>query len=248
MNFNVITLFPEYFNGALSCGILRIAREKNLVSVTFTNPRDFADGGYVDDYMFGGGAGMVMQPEPLARAIAEAQKKMKAVGDRPVIIEFTPKGKLLDQDLVKNLALKNRNYILICGRYKGMDARIDDMFDLVQISVGDYILAGGETAALTMIEAITRLLPGVLGNKDSAETDSLHNGLLEAPIYTRPCVYRKLEVPQVLRNGNHKAIAQWRQKEALRLTLARRPDLIPVRKYTKNDLGILLEVLNGKDN
>ena len=248
MNFNIITLFPEYFNGALNCGILRIAREKKLVSLTFTNPRDFAEGGYVDDYMFGGGAGMVMQPEPLVRAIADAQKKLKATASSPVLIDFTPKGKLLDQDMVKKLAMKNENYILICGRYKGIDARLDDMFDLVHISVGDYILAGGETAALTVVEAVTRLLPGVLGNKDSAETDSLHNGLLEAPIYTRPCVFRKFEVPQVLRNGDHKAIAQWRQKESLRLTLARRPELIPVRKYTKNDLGILLEVLNGKDS
>jgi len=219
-----------------------------LVGVAFTNPRDFADGGYVDDYMFGGGAGMVLQPEPLARAIADAQKKLKAVTNPPILIDFTPKGNLLNQDMVKKLATKNENYILICGRYKGIDARIDEMFDLTHMSIGDYILAGGETAALTVIEAVTRLLPGVLGNKDSAETDSLHNGLLEAPIYTRPCVFRKFEVPQVLRNGNHKATAEWRQKESLRLTLARRPDLIPVKKYTKNDLGILLEVLNDKDS
>jgi tRNA (guanine37-N1)-methyltransferase len=248
MNFNIITLFPEYFNGALNCGIIRIARKKKLVSVTFTNPRDFAEGGYVDDYMFGGGAGMVMQPEPLVRAIANAQKKLKTAAGAPALIDLTPKGRLLDQNMVKKLVTKNENYILICGRYKGIDARINGMFDLVHISVGDYILAGGETAALTVIEAVTRLLPGVLGNKDSAETDSLHNGLLEAPIYTRPCVFRKLEVPQVLRNGNHRAIAGWRRKESLRLTLARRPDLIPANKYTKNDLGILLEVINGKDS
>jgi len=241
MKFDVVTLFPEFFDSPLACGLLRIARQKGAIRIRLTNPRDYAADGKVDDYQFGGGAGMVFKPEPVSRALNRKADKTRRV------IMFTPKGRLLRQDLVRELT-RSKHLVLICGRYKGIDERVTVLNDPLEVSVGDYVLAGGEIAALALIEATARLLPGVMGDLDSAETDSLQNGLLEAPIYTRPAVYKKMEVPSVLRSGNHRAIADWRRRESLALTLRKRPDLMSETIFSKNDLSILLEVLDGNQD
>ncbi|MEO0215569.1 MAG: tRNA (guanosine(37)-N1)-methyltransferase TrmD [candidate division WOR-3 bacterium] len=237
INFDIISLFPEYFNGPFSCGTLKIAREKGIIKVNITNPRDFTDEGTVDDYQYGGGAGMVLKPEPLVRAI-EAVKRNDSI-----VVNFSPAGQLLSQKIIQDLSGKC-HLILICGRYKGIDERINLIYKPLEISIGDYVLAGGEAAALVLIEAITRLLPGVLGNIDSAEDDSLQAGLLAADIYTRPDNYKMFKVPSVLKSGDHKKIARWRRKESLRKTLIKRPELLGNLKFSKEDLDILLEVVN----
>jgi len=241
MKFDVISIFPEFFEGALSCGMLRVAQDKGAMDIKITNPRDFVKDRVVDDYQFGGGAGMVFKPEPLIKAINSVRT------DRSTLVYLTPKGELLDQKMVNEFARKD-HMIIISGRYKGVDERIIDVFEPRQISVGDYILSGGETAALVLIESITRLLPGVLGNRDSAETDSFQKNLLEAPIYTRPGVYRRLKVPNVLRSGNHNRIAEWRRKKSIEMTLLRKPELLGNETFSEKDFEILLEVLNGRNS
>ena len=238
MNVDIITLFPEFFDGPLSCGTLRIARQAGVLDVRLSNPRDLTADGKVDDYQFGGGAGMVMKAEPLIKAV----NRVRRAGSK--IINFTPKGIPLDQALVRDLSRRD-HLVLVCGRYKGIDERFNIQFNPMLVSVGDYVLAGGEIASLVLIEAAVRLLPGVLGNTDSAQSDSLESGLLEAPIYTRPAVFRKQEVPEVLRGGDHRVVDQWRRRAALGETLRRRPDLLPRTRFTKNDLALLLEVLDG---
>ncbi|MGQ9464515.1 MAG: tRNA (guanosine(37)-N1)-methyltransferase TrmD [bacterium] len=239
LHFDIITLFPEYFRGPLSTGTLRIAQDKGAINIDIINPRDFVKDRIVDDYQFGGGAGMVLKLEPLLKAIHVVKK------EDSLIINFTPTGVVLNQKLIKEL-VKNNNIILVCGRYKGIDERLSKFIPLKEISIGDYVLSGGEAAALVLIEAISRLLPGVLGNIDSAEEDSLQNGLLSAPVYTRPANLKNISVPEVLTSGNHQAIARWRRKESIRKTLKQRPDLLSDVVFSKQDLEILVEVLNGK--
>ncbi len=241
MKFDIISLFPEFFSSPLSCGILRIALEKGIIKIGITNPREFTEDGVVDDYQFGGGAGMVMKPEPLAKAINRVKTKHSC------IISLTPQGKRLEQSTVKELT-KNRHTIIVCGRYKGIDARMNRIFKPLEISVGDFVLAGGEIGALVLIESITRLLPGALGNRDSAESDSFQKYLLESPVYTRPNSYRKFKVPQILRSGNHNLIAHWRRKKSLQKTMTQRPDLLSLETFSKSDLAILLEVLDGENS
>ena len=238
MKFDIISIFPEFFEGPLSCGMLRVARQRGIISTQVTNPRTFAPAGIMDDYQFGGGAGMVFKPEPLAKAINSVQTK------KSLLIHLTPKGERLDQTIVNELA-GHEHIVLLCGRYKGVDERINDIFQPREISVGDYILSGGEAGALILIESITRLLPNVLGNRDSADSDSFQDNILEAPIYTRPNVFKKHRVPQILRSGNHNAVAKWRSKRSLEITLARRPELLAEHKFSKKDIETLLEVLNG---
>lgn len=241
MKIDIISIFPEFFNTPLSYGILRIAQEKGIIEINVTNPRNFTQDGVVDDYQFGGGAGMVMKPEPLTKAVNHIKTKNSC------LINLSPKGRRLNQDIVTKLAEK-KHTIIICGRYKGIDERINYIFDPLQISIGDYILSGGELGALVLIESITRLLPGALGNKDSANSDSFQKHLIESPIYTRPNVYKKLKVPQILRSGNHNLVARWRRKKSLDKTLTQRPDLLLEETFTTTDLEILLEVLNGKNS
>lgn len=241
MKFDIISIFPNFFHSPLSFGILKIAQEKGIIKIRITNPRDFTKDGIIDDYQFGGGAGMVMKPEPLVKAINKVKTKGSSV------IMLTPQGKRLDQDIVKELTKKN-HLIMICGRYKGIDERVNKVFSPMRISVGDYVLSGGEIGALIIIESITRLLPGSLGNIDSADTDSFQQHLLEAPIYTRPNSYRKLAVPQILRSGHHKMVARWRRRKSFERTLQYRPELMGLEKFSKGDLEILLEVLDGKNS
>uniref|UniRef100_A0A7C6EHJ3 tRNA (guanine-N(1)-)-methyltransferase n=1 Tax=candidate division WOR-3 bacterium TaxID=2052148 RepID=A0A7C6EHJ3_UNCW3 len=239
MQFNIISIFPEYYKGPLSCGTLRIAQEKGVVQIDIINPRDFTSDGIVDDYQFGGGAGMVMKLEPLLKAINSIKK------EKSLIINFSPTGRVLTQDIVKKL-VKEDNIILICGRYKGIDERLERLFTLEEISIGDYVLSGGESASIVLMEAVTRLLPGVLGHIDSAEDDSLQNGLLSAPVYTRPANFRNHSVPEVLLSGNHQTIARWRRKRSIERTLKKRPELLDNVIFSRDDLEILLEVLNDK--
>lgn len=238
MKFDIISIFPEFFEGPLSCGMLRVARQRGIISTRVTNPRTFAPDGIMDDYQFGGGAGMVFKPEPLTKAINSLQTK------KSILVHLTPKGERLNQPIINELA-GHEHIILICGRYKGVDERINDIFHPREISVGDYILSGGEAGALILIESITRLLPNVLGNRDSADSDSFQCNILEAPIYTRPNIFKKHKVPQILRSGNHNEVAKWRRKKSFEITLARRPELLADRKFTKKDVETLLEVLDG---
>ena len=184
---------------------------------------------------------MVMKPEPLVKAIKHVKKK------KTYIIKLSPKGKRLNQNIIKDIA-DQKHIIIICGRYKGIDERVNRFFKFQEISSGDYVLSGGEIGALVVMEAITRLLPGALGNSDSAESDSFQKYLLESPIYTRPHVYHKQKVPKILRSGNHKLITRWRRKKSLERTLKQRPDLLPLETFSRSDLDILLEVIDGKDS
>lgn len=238
MKFDIVSIFPEFFDSPLSCGMLRVAREKGIITVNTINPRAMTADGIVDDYQFGGGGGMVFKPEPLTRALDSIKTK------DATLINLTPKGQRLTQSMVTELAAHN-HIIIICGRYKGIDERINDMYRPLEISVGDYVLSGGEIAALTLIESIARLLPGVLGNKDSADSDSFQTGLLEAPIYTRPSSYKRLKVPDVLRSGDHRRITEWRKKKSLAMTIKRKPELLSNTVFSKKDFEILLEVLHG---
>lgn len=239
MQFNIISLFPEYFKGPFACGTLRIAQEKGAIKIDIINPRDFTKDGVVDDYQFGGGSGMVLKLEPLLKAINSIRKP------NSLVINFSPAGKVLNQKMVKTLAEKN-DIILICGRYKGIDERLGNFFPVEEISIGDYVLSGGEAAAIILIEAISRLLPGVLGHIDSATEDSLQNGLLSAPVYTRPANFRNLSVPEILTSGNHQAITTWRRRQSIKKTFENRLDLLSDVIFSKQDLEILMEVLNGK--
>lgn len=239
MEFNIISIFPEYFKGVLSCGTLRIAQEKGLVRVNIINPRDFTNDGTVDDYQFGGGSGMVFKLDPLVKAINSVKN------EGSLIINFSPAGKLLTQNLIKEFVKKDY-IVLVCGRYKGIDERLGKLFNLEEISIGDYVISGGESAAIILMEAIARLLPGVLGHIDSAEEDSLQNGLLSAPVYTRPANFKNQSVPDVLLSGNHQAISRWRRKKSIERTLIQRPEFLSDVIFSRDDLELLLEVLNDK--
>ena len=237
MRFDIITLFPELFTPFMQSGINRRAFEaqadgSKLVDVRFTNPRDFADGNYrrVDDRPFGGGPGMLMMAEPLARCIESVQADR--AGKVPVVL-FSPIGRSLNHNLVARFSQVNANNpgaILVCGRYEGIDQRFIDTFITEQISLGDFVLSGGEIAAIALLDAIARLQPGVLGDADSHAQDSFNpavGGLLDCPHYTRPEEWRGQTVPPVLLSGNHAQIERWRTEQRQKLTQQLRPDLAP---------------------
>ncbi|RJQ39406.1 MAG: tRNA (guanosine(37)-N1)-methyltransferase TrmD [Nitrospiraceae bacterium] len=223
MKFDVITIFPEIFNAYLNESILKRAAEKNLIEVKIHNLRDFTTDRHrtVDDYPYGGGPGMVMKPEPFFNAV----EHIKSDGVRRQVVMLAPQGKTFNQDMALSMAGQNQDMILICGRYEAIDERVRSLVD-EEISIGDYVLTGGELPALVIIDSIARLIPGVLGDERSADEESFACGILEYPHYTRPPDFRGLKVPEILLSGNHKAISQWRRKEALRLTILRRPDLM----------------------
>ena len=226
MIFDILTLFPAMFEGAFTDSIIKRAVDKGLVSIGIHNIRDHSDDvrhQTVDDYPYGGDAGMLMKPEPLAAAIKSARVRLE--GKSPTVVYMTPVGRLLNQDTVKELAEKE-SLILLCGRYKGIDQRIIDNYVDMEISIGDYVLSGGEIPAMALVDAVTRLLPGVLGNLDSAETDSFHTGLLSHPHYTRPEIFEGLSVPDVLISGHHANIREWQKQKSLEITRERRPDLL----------------------
>ncbi len=221
LNFTVITLFPAMFASPLSHTILKIAQEKEMISVRTVDLRDYAMDRHriTDDYPYGGGQGMVMKPEPLIAAIEDARKK----GKNPRVILLTPRGKALNQQEADKLS-QEKELVLICGRYEGVDERVKNFVD-DELSIGDYTLSGGELAAMVVIDTVTRLIPGVLGNVKSPQEESFSDGLLEYPQYTRPEELKGMKVPEVLLSGDHERIKDWRREMSLKLTRARRPDL-----------------------
>tara|TARA_B100000809_G_scaffold206872_1_gene209064 strand:+ start:23 stop:742 length:720 start_codon:yes stop_codon:yes gene_type:complete len=226
MRFDVVTLFPEIFSGYLDQGLLKKAIDRSLVNIQLHDLRAWSTDKHqkVDDRPFGGGPGMVLQVQPVVDCVEHVQKLETTPGQ---VILLTPQGKPLDQPLVEKLADQPRQ-ILLCGRYEGFDQRVIDLLDPLEISVGDYILNGGEVAAMVMIDALIRLRPGVLGDERSAIEDSFSSGnrLLEGPQYTRPRQYRGYDVPEVLLSGDHEAIAQWRKEQSEKKTRQERADLI----------------------
>ncbi|WP_409294401.1 tRNA (guanosine(37)-N1)-methyltransferase TrmD [Peribacillus sp. SCS-26] len=223
MKIDVLSLFPEMFQGVLGSSILNKAAEKNAVSYKVTNFRDYADNKHhtVDDYPYGGGAGMVLKPQPLFDAV----DALKEGGTAPRVILLCPQGEKYTQKKAEELA-SEEHLIFVCGHYEGYDERIREHLIDEEISIGDFVLTGGELGAMVIIDSVVRLLPGVLGNEESPVKDSFSSGLLEHPHYTRPADFRGLKVPDVLTSGNHARIEEWRTKESLRRTLARRPDLL----------------------
>ena len=225
MLIDIITLFPEMFAGVFGESIIKRAVEKNILSIRFTQLRDFAFDKHrqVDDSPFGGGAGMVLKPEPVYRAVRDVLAKSDEKLSRRIIIT-DPGGKVFTQDKAKELAALDQ-IIFVCGHYEGFDARIYDLADEL-ISIGDYVLTGGELPAMVIVDAVARMLPDVLGSAESATTDSFFDGLLGFPQYTRPREFEGKAVPEVLLSGNHAEIKKWREAQALSLTRTRRPDLI----------------------
>lgn len=224
MRIDILTLFPEMFHNVLGNSIMRIAREKELVKYYLHNIRDFSDDKHkcVDDKPYGGGAGMVMKPEPVFNAVetVEAQDDLRSKK-----ILLTPQGKTFNQEIANDLS-KEPRIMIICGHYEGFDERIRSGLDVLEMSIGDYVLTGGETPAMVMIDAIVRLIPDVLGGKDSLQEESFMNKILEYPQYTRPVEFRGMGVPEVLKSGNHRKIEEWRMEKAIARTLERRPDLL----------------------
>jgi tRNA (guanine37-N1)-methyltransferase len=238
MKIDILTLFPEMFYGPLNCSILRLAQEKGIVEFDLINIRDFTKDKHrkVDDYPYGGGPGMVMKPEPIYEAIESLS--------RGTVILLTPRGQVFTQELALKLS-KEDHLIIICGHYEGVDERVSNIADL-EISIGDYVLTGGEVAALVVIDATLRLIPGVVGNYSSVESDSFSNGLLDYPHYTRPQEYRGMRVPDVLLSGDHERIRKWRRQQALLQTLKRRPELLKNVELTKEDMEFLKKVKEKK--
>ena len=223
MRFDVLTLFPAILSGPLDCSILAKAREKGHISVGVHDIREYAEGRHrvTDEPPYGGGGGMVMKPEPIFAAVAAVRERF---GPGKAIL-MSPSGERLSPALAKRLAEEEEHLILICGRYEGVDQRVADDLAEMEVSIGDYVLTGGELPALVLIDAITRFLPGVLGDPDAPHKDSFSEGLLEAPHYTRPPVFRGHAVPDVLLSGNHAEIDRCRREEGIRRTAQRRPDL-----------------------
>ena len=225
MLIDIITLFPEMFAGVFGESIIKRAVDKNILEIRFTQLRDFAFDKHrqVDDSPFGGGAGMVLKPEPVYRAVRDVLKKSDETFSRKIIIT-DPGGAVFNQTKAKELAALDQ-IIFICGHYEGFDARIYDLADEL-ISIGDYVLTGGELPAMVIVDAVARMLPNVLGSAESAMTDSFFDGLLGFPQYTRPRDFEGKAVPEVLLSGNHAEIKKWREQQALTLTRTRRPDLL----------------------
>lgn len=223
MKIHVVTIFPAVVNALAGYSILKRAGEKRLVTVEAVDLREFTNDRHrsVDDAPYGGGAGMVMKPEPLFRAV----EHLSAAGPADEIVALSPGGVPFSQKIAVQLAAC-RHLVVICGHYEGIDQRVLDNLVTMELSIGDYVLTGGELPAMVVVDAVTRLVPGVLGNQASVEEESFADGLLEHPQYTRPANFRGMEVPPVLLSGNHQEIARWRREKALEKTRARRPDLL----------------------
>ena len=235
MKIDVLALFPEILAPALQTGILRRAQEADRLTVNVYNLRDWATDKHqsVDDYPYGGGAGMILKPEPIFSALKDLNPEETAH-----VIYLTPQGTPLTQSLAESLSLET-HLILLCGRYKGIDERVRDKLVTTEISIGDYVLSGGEIAALVLIDAIGRVLPGALSDYESAQVDSFSRELLDHPHYTRPAEFEGMQVPEVLLSGHHENIEQWRYAAALKRTAERRPELLQQLELTAEDIAIL---------
>lgn len=236
MRIDILTIFPEIFHSPFDYGIIRRARQEGLVSINIHNLRDFTYDKHqvVDDRPFGGGEGMVLKPEPIFRAVEYLTHRSP---EPKIVVFLTPQGKRFDQNAAKRLA-SYRHIVLICGRYEGVDERVQSLVD-EEISIGDYVLSGGEFAAMVVTDSIVRLIPKAVGCSDSTENESFSSGILDCPVYTRPAVYRGLEVPEVLQRGNHREIAIWRRHQALKKTLRHRPDLLQNAELSDSDRDYL---------
>ncbi|MBT4510889.1 MAG: tRNA (guanosine(37)-N1)-methyltransferase TrmD [Chloroflexi bacterium] len=243
MHIDIVTLFPDMFGGPFDESIIKRAIENDLVQIALHNLRDQGIGKHrvVDDYPHGGGAGMVLMAEPLFSTI----EKIKGDSDVPVIL-LTPQGRLFNQKVAEELTSHDR-FILICGHYEGIDERVREHLVTDEISIGDYVLTGGELAAMVIIDAVVRQLPGVLGSDESIKDDSHANGLLEYPQYTRPQSFRGWEVPPVLLSGNHAEIAKWRREQSILRTFQRRPDLLENADLSEEELAMNKTLREAKD-
>lgn len=239
MKFDILTLFPGMFSGPFDESIIRRARDKQLIDISLHNIRDWASDRHqtADDAPYGGGAGMVMKAEPLAACI----ESIKTLQPASTVVLTSPQGRPLTHDIARELAAKP-GLIIVCGRYEGIDERIRTLYAEDDVSLGDFVLSGGEIAAMAIVDSVTRLIPGALGSNESAETDSFGDGLLEYPHYTRPPEFRGLSVPEALLSGNHERIRKWRRKESLRKTKALRPDLLSRIVQTREDQKMLAEI------
>jgi len=240
MQYEIITIFPGIFEAYFSEGIIRKAIRQGLITIRVHDLRDFTSDKHrtVDDYPYGGGPGMVMKPEPIFRAV----KSIKADGVDTCTIMLTPQGIRFHQEMAVNLSKEKRRLLFLCGRYEAIDDRVRNMLADMEVSIGDYVLSGGELPALVIIDSIVRFLPGALGDAHSVEEESFSWGLLDYPHYTRPPEYEGLRVPDVLISGNHKAISRWRRKEALRTTWQKRPDLLQRISLSDEDKILLSEI------
>jgi tRNA (guanine37-N1)-methyltransferase len=234
MRIDVLTLFPQMFAVPFSFGIFQRAVDQGLVSLNLYNIRDYTHDRHhtVDDYPYGGGSGMVLKPGPLFEAVASIKAGIEDEGGELPVILLTPQGRLFSQPIAQQLS-SYRHLVLICGHYEGVDERVREHLATDELSIGDYVLTGGELPAMVVIDAVVRLLPGVLGSEASSQDDSHTSGLLEYPQYTRPAVFREWSVPEVLLSGNHAQIAKWRREQIIRRTLERRPELL-----NKANLGL----------
>ena len=238
MRIDIFTLFPQMFQSPLSSGLCQRAIERGMVNVNIHNIRDHTHDRHrtVDDYPYGGGAGMVLKPEPIFEAVEALKKDLspEEEGLAPPIVLLTPQGRPFSQQIAVELS-KYDHLVLICGHYEGVDERVREHLATDEISIGDYVLSGGELAAMVVVDAVVRILPGVLGSEDSPLDDSHATGLLEYPQYTRPPEFRGWTVPEVLLSGNHGQIAEWRHKQAIIRTLKRRPDLLDKAKLCSKE-------------
>lgn len=245
MHIDVLTLFPEMIDSVFQSSILKKAQEKEKLSYNLVNFREFTENKHkkVDDYPYGGGAGMVLTPQP----IFDAAESLPVKGDNPPrIILLCPQGETYTQKKAEELA-KEEHLVFICGHYEGYDERIRENLVTDEISIGDFVLTGGELGAMVVIDSVVRLLPGVLGNEESATEDSFSTGLLEHPHYTRPASFRGFDVPDVLLSGDHGKIEQWRKKMSLKRTYERRPDLLENYPFTEEEEKLLNEIKNESE-
>ncbi len=242
MRIDIITLFPSMFKGPFEESIIKRAREREILEIYFHDLRSFTHDKHrtVDDTPFGGGGGMVMKPKPLFEAVEKIKEELKPP---PWVILLSPQGIPFNQEKAKELANKE-NTILICGHYEGVDERVRKHLIEEEISIGNYVLTGGELAAMVVVDAVARMLPGVLGCEESAKKDSFYKNLLDYPQYTRPASFRGWEVPKVLLSGNHQEIKKWRERKAIENTLEKRPDLLKKENFSREERKLLKEVIN----
>lgn len=237
MNFHVLTLFPDMIQDGVNTSITGRAINNGLMSLNTVNIRDYAGNKYgqVDDYPYGGGAGMVMQPGPIYRSYESVVEK---IGYKPRVIYLTPQGKVFNQSMAEDFS-KEEDLVFLCGHYEGIDERVLEMIVTDHVSIGDYVLTGGELPSMVMIDAISRLVPGVLNNNVSAEFETFNDNLLEYPQYTRPEEFMGEKVPSILLSGNHPKVDQWRREQSILRTIERRPDLMEEANLTKEDMKFI---------
>ena len=244
MNYYVMTLFPEMIEQGMNTSIIGRAIAKNLLSLTTINIRDYSvtGNGRIDDYPYGGGAGMVMQAEPIFRAYEDLVAK---IGTKPRLIYMTPQGRVFNQQLAEELA-QEENLVFLCGHYEGIDERVLEEIATDFVSIGDYVLTGGELPSMVMMDSISRMVPGVLSNQESGQYESFQDGLLEYPHYSRPEVWHEKQVPPVLLSGHHQNVERWRREQSILRTLRRRPELLTKGEYDKKDRKFLQALLRDE--